>query len=163
MNQARRYNDSILKMSVPVIFHRFLARNGLEFNAIAESQRRRRAKQSCYQNAVRFALQHPGFRYCEGLAVDTELGFGFGHGWCLNEANEVVDPSLKAEDHSYFGVVVDASLLTKVPKGTVYYGLFDGPKPMEHLASMLEMDHQLKNDEVVGPLIMAILRSTKSR
>jgi hypothetical protein len=161
MNQARRYNDLMLKMSVPAIFHRFLARNGVEYNAIAKSQERRRARRSCFQNAARFALKHPGFRYCEGLAVNAE-GFGFGHGWCLNEVGEVVDPSLKAEDHSYFGVLVHASLLTKALDGTIYYGIFDGPKPVEHLAAMLEIDQELVNDDVVGPLIRTVLRSARS-
>jgi hypothetical protein len=162
MNRARRYNDLMLKMSIPVVFNRFLARNGVECNAIAKPQGRRRAKRSCFQNAIHFALHHPGFRYCEGLAVNTELGFGFGHAWCLNEIDEVVDPSLKAEDHSYFGVVVDASLLTRVPNHTTYYGIFDGPKPIEHLAVMLEIDQELKNDEVVGSLIRTMLPSTRS-
>lgn len=67
---------------------------------------RRTTAKACFDNAYELAAASEGrLRYVEGLA--TANGVPMPHGWCVDEHDLVVDPTLTTPaEVSYFGVVI---------------------------------------------------------
>jgi hypothetical protein len=61
----------------------------------------------CYMNAFHLVLGNSDMTYCEGYAIQRNLGvpFIFGHAWALTPDGQVVDPTWEdATGPEYFGV-----------------------------------------------------------
>lgn len=78
----------------------------LERHLLSENVTNPKSRQ-CYSNAWAFKNRRKAqnLRYCEGYVLVESCPIPVHHGWCLNAANEVVDPSvLQHEQAIYYGV-----------------------------------------------------------
>lgn len=79
----------------------------------------------CYGNAWKIMNNVSGLRYVEGYAMTPFSLLPVQHGWCVNDQDEVVDPTWKEAEHSaYYGVVIPDKLLGCSMWLTRVYGFF---------------------------------------
>lgn len=64
-------------------------------------------RQRCYDNAYDLLEKHPTFTYCEGFVLAGPALFEVEHAWCVDEAGNVVDNTLREPGFAYFGVPFD--------------------------------------------------------
>jgi hypothetical protein len=65
----------------------------------------RAESQECYWNAWQLAKDNPSLRYCEGKAYLENVALPVLHGWCIDENDRVIDPSVRQDRGvSYYGV-----------------------------------------------------------
>lgn len=83
-----------------------------EARRLPAEYRKMRIRQ-CFNNALLMACWYPNLRYCEGLAHGV---LPVHHAWCLDENDEVVDPTWKLKDRElseigYYGVVIPTEVV----------------------------------------------------
>lgn len=79
----------------------------------------------CYMNAYRIQVFDGGLRYVEGYAASPDSLIPVAHGWCVNEQDEVVDPTWKdPERTAYYGIEIPEDLLHCSMALTRVYGFF---------------------------------------
>lgn len=86
----------------------FLEREPLPKGAV------RPESQECYWNAWTLWCERPGLRYCEGYVMLEDGILPVLHGWCIDENDRVLDPSV----HQHKGAVYH---------GVVFNNAFTGP------------------------------------
>ena len=98
--------DKPMKMSETA--DEWLERNGREMR---ERQVLRKGRyfphsRQCYLNAFNLFNRGQGLHYCEGYTVIDTCPLPVWHGWCVNEAGAILDPSVHQDRQAiYFGVV----------------------------------------------------------
>lgn len=78
---------------------------------------------NCYENATKLIIDHPDWKYTEGVAFSERSGgLPFMHGWAVKPDGTVVDPTWPhPEKNRYFGVAYDReSYLAHIVKNRVY-------------------------------------------
>ena len=83
----------------------------------------RGSRESGFKDALELARERPGLRYCEGFSLPrgyTELPNR--HAWCVDERDEVVDPSPWADPgrplrECYFGIAIPLDFATPYVEG----------------------------------------------
>ena len=91
--------ELILEYGVPM-----LERHKLDDGVVLAKSRQ------CYSNAwiIKNRRRTQNLRYCEGYVYLEDCPIPVHHGWCLNESNEVVDPSVNQNEWAvYYGVEYD--------------------------------------------------------
>jgi hypothetical protein len=78
----------------------------------------------CYKNAALRSLRTRE-HYCEGWAVTKELPIPLQHAWCVDENDEVMDPTWHNQPAIYIGVKLELEYVTKHLLKTGYYGIFE--------------------------------------
>ena len=82
---------------------------------------------ACFMNASQLVLESDELDYCEGVAFRPGLPFGFLHGWCVNAAGTVIDPTWgDSEKCRYYGVRYDRKKYIRHIFKTKFYGVFGG-------------------------------------
>lgn len=107
----------------------YLAAYGQEWKAAPLPKGIRKGKMgNCYQNASQLVIEHPDWRYAEGVAYShTTGGVPFLHGWAVKPDGTVVDPTWPhPERNRYFGIAYNREkYLTHMLK-TKFYGVLGG-------------------------------------
>lgn len=126
----------------PAVVERFVARNGVECIPTPFTGRRG-AMGHCFENAMLYAKQNPGVRYCEGYATSHDQ-MAIAHGWCVDDTNAVIDPTWPdVVGRKYFGVVVETDEAWAAMVSSGYFGLLEyqcGP----NLEFMFDRDPELQ-------------------
>lgn len=98
------------------IMQEFILRHGQPFVSQPLPKRfKMRQPKACYRNAYRAMRNNPRLRYAEGYMCDPICPFLFHHGWCVDEENRVIDPTLQELNSSksrsgganYFGIIFE--------------------------------------------------------
>jgi hypothetical protein len=75
-------------------------------------------KKRCYDNAFDLLGQHPTLVYCEGFVLAGPALFPVEHAWCVDEAGNVVDNTLREVGIGYFSIPFDSKwVVRKVGSG----------------------------------------------
>jgi len=75
-------------------------------------------KKRCYDNAFDLLGLHPTLTYCEGFVLAGPALFPVEHAWCVDEAGNVVDNTLREPGVGYFGIPFDSKwVVRKVGSG----------------------------------------------
>ena len=77
----------------------------------------------CFRNATLLAVR-AGYRYAEGYAIRPDLGIPMHHGWCVDDAGRVIDPTWRDPERCfYLGVEADAHKVAAIVTRIGYYGI----------------------------------------
>lgn len=103
---------------------RFILEHGQRFVPDAETFKGRRGKTGqCFKNASLKALS-ADLTYCEGYFL--VYGIQLHHGWCINKAGRVIDPTVDNNDGritEYFGVPFTRDYVLKAATQNKVYGI----------------------------------------
>lgn len=124
----------------PALMERFVLRNGRAFMPARRVGRRGRLKQ-CYANATSRVLRHGG-EYVEGYTLTC--GLPISHAWVTLDGVGAMDPTLPADEHEYFGVVLPTRILTRELGLLGHYGILDTRHGLNHRL-MFELDPELES------------------
>jgi hypothetical protein len=104
----------------------------------------------CFQNA--FRLMEQGFIYVEGIAVPGGTGFPVHHGWCVDQFNNVLDPTWK-DGVAYLGIHLNKMFIYQRILQRRKYGVFDNIEARDLYENGLPADALAKNEACVisGP------------
>ena len=88
-----------------------LLEHGREFKfaKLPEHMKTGEAK-NCFENAMDLCYEHPELAYAEGYAMKKSLGVPLDHGWCVDEAGTVYDPTWEGPGE-YFGFSIPVHVL----------------------------------------------------
>lgn len=144
--QIEQMVEMYAKIGFPSLLHRFVLRNGKEFeNVLMEREYNRkglvrgRAKE-CYSNATNIALYRKEFTYVEGFAIREDLGLLIDHAWVIDKKGNVIDTTWNdPEDCHYMGVPIPYDELLSHITQKRYYGMFSN-------GVMINIDYLLKTD-----------------
>lgn len=75
----------------------------------------------CFQNA--FRLMERGFIYVEGIAVPERINFPVHHSWCVDQFNNVLDPTWN-DGIAYLGIHLDKMFVYERILRRRKYGIF---------------------------------------
>jgi hypothetical protein len=84
----------------------------------------------CYSNAYHLASSNQDLTYIEGYALMPKLGIPLEHAWCIDKANNVIDPTWKTPGIEYFGIPFNLRFVDRVISGTETYGVLDFTSPI---------------------------------
>jgi hypothetical protein len=91
----------------------------------------------CYRNSWRVMIERPGLRYCEGYAMSAGLMIPVEHAWCVDQDDNVVDPTWREPQHAaYYGVEIPEDVLGCSMSIRKVFGFFGHPRT-GHLISQL--------------------------
>lgn len=82
----------------------------------------------CFQNCFEALWNYPELSYCEGFAIDDDLPIAISHAWLVNDALEVIDPTLNDKTSTgatYFGVIFSTEFVVEFATKTKHYGILD--------------------------------------
>jgi len=120
-----------IRSTIPVRQYllQYLLDNGTQFKPKPRPKKIRKMQDStCWKNSINLCFSHENLNYCEGKAVSSN-GWSTWHGWCVDDENNVIDPTWEAVGYSYFGVVVPKGKLRDFVLGEGK-NLYDGPLRM---------------------------------
>jgi len=129
---AKKIIEIEIRSTIPVQKYilQHLLDNGTQFTPKPRPKKIRKMQDSmCWKNSINLCFSYQNLNYCEGRAVSPATGWSTWHGWCVDDENNVIDPTWDPVGYSYFGVVV--------PKGKLRdfilregKNLYDGPLRM---------------------------------
>jgi len=106
------------------MLQRFILEQGREFVAGPRSVKKMKMKE-CFRNATQVALSSSEFTYVEGYVLSEDIPILIHHAWLTKDGETAMDPTLDAEGHFYYGVMIPLEeLVSEISKSRVY-GIFD--------------------------------------
>lgn len=82
----------------------------------------------CYRNAFQLATGDTTLRYCEGFAFAASFPFPFDHAWCVNERDEIVEPTWVPPGTAYLGICLKTTYVQEQVLRQGIYGLLCDPR-----------------------------------
>ena len=79
-------------------------------------------KKECFKNAYQLSFTK-NLTYCEGYAVSKILNFPVEHAWCIDNDNNVIDPTWN-DGIEYFGIPFSMEFIINQALKTSVYGVF---------------------------------------
>lgn len=137
--------DQWANVGHPDIMGRFLLKHGREFKAAVWPYKRGKMKE-CFKNATDRMYRAQRWTYCEGLALNKDIGMLFHHAW-LTDLHRVFafDPTVENPlNYEYFGIPFDNAFVNKTLARTGVYGLLD--TGMIDLETMRQFDPEFDAD-----------------
>lgn len=104
-------------------FEEFVLANGKRFKLNSSLVVKRGKQGECFKNAFHLA-ESGDLIYVEGYATIKQIGFPFSHAWCVNDKNEVVDPTW-GDGKEYYGVIFDLDYVRKIILKRGKFGVID--------------------------------------
>ncbi len=77
----------------------------------------------CYANAARLALDNSNYTYVEGIATPDFIELPIQHAWCIDNKDNVIDPTWKTAGSVYYGVPFNTEFLRETILKTEIWGL----------------------------------------
>ncbi|MBD2132587.1 hypothetical protein H6F47_09145 [Sphaerospermopsis sp. FACHB-1094] len=90
---------------------------------------------SCCQNCYQALYDFPELSYCEGFAMNNNLGIPIIHAWLVNKNLEVIDPTWigdRFQNCTYFGVVLTDDFVLEMTGKTERYGILESDYVMDY-------------------------------
>jgi hypothetical protein len=90
---------------------------------------------SCCQNCYQALYDFPELSYCEGFAMNNNIGIPIIHAWLVNKNLEVIDPTWtgeKFQNCTYFGVVLTEDFVLEMTEKTERYGILESDYLMDY-------------------------------
>lgn len=85
----------------------------------------------CFSNATHLSIR-TGLTYVEGFVVRADIPIPILHGWCVDDDNTVVDPTIdRPEECEYYGIPINSDFLQDQMHKSGMYGILDNYKTVD--------------------------------
>ena len=132
LESTKAMHDKIAEsctMKAQHTIHGFVLKHGREMIAQPRPEWcERGVPKECFSNATHLSIR-TGLIYVEGFMVRRGIPFPIHHGWCVDDDNTVIDPTITdPEQCEYYGIPINSEFLHDQMHKSGMYGVLDNWK-----------------------------------